>query len=418
MSRNTVLTGMKEMAAGAAPSARVRAPGARRRSSARHTPCETTSPPILTSQPQSSRSIEVRRSLVLNPLAKGLARRLVVYAAATATSWSVYGLLFQSPLATTPSWDGQHFIAIAAHGYPTVIRNYSRIAFFPGLPLLIRFAHLFTGSWDLAAFTVSVVSGAVFVLAASEIVNRRYGARTAERAAVLLSVAPGAFLYGLAYSDVVALAFASLVLLTLSSVNPWRFMLAGFLGTCATLASPLFAIPVCLVILAETFRQTRKVTQSLLTTAIAGMGAVDYLAYAGALTGRWDAWWVAEKAWGQGLNFSNPIMYLHPRASFSLIPATECVTFVLVLVGYAAMVCERVPYTWYLYTAPMIFLGMFDGGNWLNPRILLDAFPLLLAVAVKARGKWFVPICIVSIALMQAGLVLYTWRWANYIAQP
>ena len=369
----------------------------------------------------STSSLTIQRArphLAIHPLAKSLAARFLVYAVITTASWAVYGHLFQSPLATTPSWDGQHFIAIAAHGYPDVIRNYSRLAFFPGLPLLIRFAHLFTSSWDLAAFSVSVTAGAVFVLTASEIVGRRYGPRTALRAATLLSVAPGAFLYGLAYSDVVALAFASLILFTLTTLNPWRFVIAGFLGTCATLTSPFFAIPICLVILAETFRQTRKIGHTLLATTIAGLGALDYLGYAGSLTHRWDAWWVAEKAWGQGINFSTPLLFLHPNASFSLIPATECVTCALVLIGYAAMVRVHAPYTWYLYTAPMIFLGMFDGGNWLNPRILLDAFPLLLAIAVKARGKWFLPVCLVSLALMQAFLVLYTWHWADYIAQP
>lgn len=347
-----------------------------------------------------------------------IASHLAPYAIITALSWAIYGHLFQSPLATSPAWDGQHFIAIAAHGYPDIIRNYSHLAYFPGLPLLIHFAHYFTSSWDLAAFVVSVIAGGVFICCSAEILYRRYGPHTAMRGAILLSLAPGAFLYGLAYSDVVALALTSAMFLALTSISYWRFHFAAAFGFLATLTSPFFVLPLCLVMLVESWRQTRRASTSLLSTFVTGLGAIEYLAYAGGITGRWDAWWIAEKAWGQGIHFSAPINWLHPSNPASYIPATECVTFAIVVLGYLAMSRARVPLVWYLYSAPMIFLGMFDGGNWLNPRILLDAFPLLLAIAVKVRGKWFVPVCLLSAFLMQAFLILYTWHWANLIAQP
>ncbi|MBP2708125.1 hypothetical protein JOL79_30535 [Microbispora sp. RL4-1S] len=65
-------------------------------------------------------------------------------------------------------WDSDNFIAIAQYGYdgsPGMQDAPRLTAFFPGLPLFLRYVHLIVSDWSLAIVLVSLVASAVVAVA-------------------------------------------------------------------------------------------------------------------------------------------------------------------------------------------------------------------------------------------------------------
>lgn len=73
---------------------------------------------------------------------------------------------------------------------------------------------------------------------------------------------------------------------------------------------------------------------------------------------------------------------------------------------------------WWLYSVPVICFGLFSKGSWINPRILLNAFPLTLTVATRVCKGWFAGLLVASLAAMELALVAYLVLWSNVVAQP
>jgi hypothetical protein len=66
----------------------------------------------------------------------------------------------------------------------------------------------------------------------------------------------------------------------------------------------------------------------------------------------------------------------------------------------------------------VVAFSLFGRGAWLNPRYLLNAFPLTLATAIKLRGRAFTLAVVLSLIAMQLALVAYLVLWPDQIAQP
>ncbi|WP_203978060.1 mannosyltransferase family protein [Planotetraspora silvatica] len=69
-------------------------------------------------------------------------------------------------------WDSDNFITIAQHGYdgsPGMADAPKLSAFFPGIPLLLRYLHVFVSDWSLAIVLVSLVASAVVAVALSRL---------------------------------------------------------------------------------------------------------------------------------------------------------------------------------------------------------------------------------------------------------
>ena len=73
---------------------------------------------------------------------------------------------------------------------------------------------------------------------------------------------------------------------------------------------------------------------------------------------------------------------------------------------------------WWLIAVPPLLIGLFSTGLWLNPRLLLNAFPLTMAAGVRVRRRAFMVLWLLSLAAMQLALVAYLVKWGNIVGQP
>ena len=97
------------------------------------------------------------------------------------------------------TWDAQHYLHLAQHGYGDSAMS---LAFYPLWPLLIRlFAPLFGGNATLTALVLANLFSTLALVGLHGVVRRRFDAATAQRALLLMLVFPGALFFCLPYAE-------------------------------------------------------------------------------------------------------------------------------------------------------------------------------------------------------------------------
>ncbi|MGF1342743.1 mannosyltransferase family protein [Streptomyces flavovirens] len=112
-------------------------------------------------------------------------------------------------------WDANHYLHIARDGYfpadagPWMTGWDNREAFFPGYPMLLRAVHTLVPSWTAAGLLISLVAGAVAVLALSRAARSYVPEDTDGRRTVLFFLlSPCAVFLAVGYTEALFLAFA------------------------------------------------------------------------------------------------------------------------------------------------------------------------------------------------------------------
>ena len=144
-------------------------------------------------------------------------------------------------------YDGQWYLRLAEHGYPTTVPHTpSTLGFLPLYPMIIRAvsAVSFT-SLARAALVVSLAGGLVAAILAYRLADAWWGERVARRATLVFCLFPGTIVFSMAYSEGLTIPLALGTLLALRSK---RWLLAGLLAGLATAVVPvaLVLIVVCL----------------------------------------------------------------------------------------------------------------------------------------------------------------------------
>jgi hypothetical protein len=309
-------------------------------------------------------------------------------------------------------WDGQHYLAVAKYGYPhhPDVATYSRIAFFPIYPLVVRvLSHLTHVSYLGVGEFVSIAAGAAFVVVATMLVARRYDPRTAERAGIVLCVFPGSFVLSLPYAEALALL---LVVLALWASERHQSIRAGFFAAVATATSPLMLALV--PVMAYRAWRSRE-PKAYVTLAMTPLGFVGYMIYLDIHTGHLFEWFTEERlGFGHKVDLIAPIQWLQlaPFAGY-----TEVVCLAIVVWAVWCFVRGRVPLEWWLFSLSIIVVNLFDKSLLVNPRILMNAFPLVLAIGVVATRKNFITIA-VGFALVLPLVFLAYMTIGNITTQP
>jgi hypothetical protein len=232
------------------------------------------------------------------------------YATSTGSSTSWLGLW--------QHWDWYRYLTIAEYGYtsgkgPAYDQNIT--AFFPGFPLVLRAVHVVIPNWAAAGLVVSLIAGAVAVVALARLAEFEYESRYPEadpgsgrevaRTAVLLLVcAPTAVFLAAGYTESLFLAFAIPGWL---AARQGHWVSAGVLVAlaCTIRVNGLFVAAGVFVMFVTARPERRDWSRSpalLLPLAAAG----GYLAYLKDVTGNWLAWLQAEqRGWQRRL--TNPI---------------------------------------------------------------------------------------------------------------
>jgi hypothetical protein len=125
------------------------------------------------------------------------------------------------------SWDAEHYLFIAAHGYEA---GAGRCAFYPLFPLTLRYFAMVTGGSQLVA---GMILSNLFSLAGwfifFAIVCRRFGESVAKLAVILLVAFPGSLFFQFIYTESLFFLLLLLLLLGLQENRFWLALTAAFL---------------------------------------------------------------------------------------------------------------------------------------------------------------------------------------------
>ncbi|WP_432094015.1 mannosyltransferase family protein [Streptomyces sp. bgisy100] len=206
-------------------------------------------------------------------------------------------------LAPFQQWDWHHYLQIAREGYfpdgagPWVTGWDNREAFFPGFPLLLRAVHVVVPDWAAAGLLISLVAGAVAVVALARIARLHLPGTDGGRRTVLLFLfSPCAIFLAAGYTEALFLAFALPAWLA-AQRRAWP--LAAVLTALATTVriSGLFLAAAVAVQFALALRGRRD-WSALPWVALPAVPAALHSWYLQAHTGDWMAWKHAqERGW-------------------------------------------------------------------------------------------------------------------------
>ncbi len=288
-------------------------------------------------------------------------------------------------------WDGAWYLEVAAHGYRPITYGssaHASAAFFPGYPAFVHVVAVETHLPLLvAAIAVSAVFGAGAAIALWHVVDSVAGPEAASRGVALFWFSPGAFALSLAYSEAMFVAAAAACLLMLLRERWWLAGAAGFVA-CITRPSGFALVVACVAVAAVAARRDRA-AKPFVAPALAALGSIAALAYLAAATGRRGAWFEAERdGWGDRVAPLAGLVDHTRKLRFASLQAgglNDAVWIVSVAIGAAAVMAlvrwsPPLPLLAYGLAAAALAACSYEVG--LRPRMLLGAFPVLLAPAV------------------------------------
>ncbi|MFF5427885.1 MULTISPECIES: mannosyltransferase family protein [unclassified Streptomyces] len=369
------------------------------------------------------------RDVLLLYLLTRAALALVAYC----TAW----LFPRDPEARTPGrlvavaerWDWNHYLHIARDGYfpddpgARPAEEDNRAAFFPGFPLTLRLAHLAVPDWTLAGLLISLVAGAVAVVALARVARLHLpSAADGRRAVLLLLTSPCAVFLAVGYTEALFLAFALPAWLA-ALRRDWGA--AALLTACATTVrvSGLFLAAA----LAVHFLLTARAGGDLRRCPLLALPALPPLLYFGYLyarTGDPLAWKHAqERGWYRdfhtpweswGTTWEAAFGHAHPT-SYALLWQAELLAMVtgLLLVAYLLR-ARRLPEACYV----ALSLWALGTSYWYMsvPRAGLLWWPLWIALAratVDRPRLWTAVLCLSAPLSVVLAVTFFSGRWAG-----
>jgi Gpi18-like mannosyltransferase len=141
------------------------------------------------------------------------------------------------------AWDGPWYRAIIEFGYPNQVveaggrATASQLAFFPLYPAIAKVADMvlpFRRTTTLVL--VAAFFGGVAVCLLWRTTRMLFDERTADRAALLFSFFPGAFIFSFAYAEGLMI---SLAIVCLAALHRRRWLTAGLAGSSPPRRGPL-----------------------------------------------------------------------------------------------------------------------------------------------------------------------------------
>ncbi|MER5967715.1 mannosyltransferase family protein [Streptomyces sp. NPDC002057] len=332
-------------------------------------------------------------------------------------------------LAVFERWDWSHYLHIARDGYfpddpgasPEPWDN--REAFFPGFPLVLRAVHTVVPDWTVAGLLVSLVSGAVAVLALARIARLHLPrAEGGGRTVLLLLLSPCAVFLAVGYTEALFLAFALPAWLA-AQRRAWP--LAAVLTACATTVriSGLFLAAALAVHFALTARD-RRTWRRLPWLTLPALPPLLYTLYLHAHTGDWMAWKHAqERGWYRDFHTPWDAWSTTWESAFGHVQTTpyavlwqaELLAMALGLLMVALLVrARRWPEACYI----ALSLWALGTSYWYMsvPRATLLWWPLWIMLAgwtLRRPRLLTVHLCLVAPLSVVVAVTFFSGRWAG-----
>ncbi|GAA3788910.1 hypothetical protein GCM10022226_04470 [Sphaerisporangium flaviroseum] len=195
-------------------------------------------------------------------------------------------------------WDAKHLVDIAKFGYdgdPAAAHDPGLPAFFPGMPLALRLAHMIVPDWSLAGLLISFIAGMVAMLALARLGEFEGPEGAGWRAVLALLLCPTAVFLFAGYSESLFLAFA---------IPAWlyarreKWAVAGLLAAGASCVR-ITGLFLALALIVE-FVMRRGRAREAAWLLVPFVPLALYSLYQHGRTGDWLAWQHAQEAgWGR-----------------------------------------------------------------------------------------------------------------------
>ena len=310
---------------------------------------------------------------------RGLSVALIAFAG----QWTPGGW----PLLTTArsvfaSWDGQWYLAVAAHGYHSVPLHGpgQDFSFFPTWPLLIRAASL--GVLPLEPVAVFLANG-LFVLAlvlVYAVLRGMVPSGTARRATVLFAFAPPAYVASLAYSEPLFLVLAAGAFLALT-----RAPATGAALTALAQLTRLVGSAISIAALARAWSRPGRSTLMVVATGPATFAA--WFVLVAFLTSDPFGYLRGSPSWYRTLGPTGLASIWDGLQEPNPIPLIAVIFTGVVLLGTVGLIRGHLDMAAYsaVCVLPAILLGQWPS----MPRLAWIAFPAFVPIARRATGWRF-----------------------------
>lgn len=299
-------------------------------------------------------------------------------------------------------WDSLWYRDIAEHGYGFAIatadgRVHSSYAFFPLLPWLERLLSwatpLTTGGAGLAVAWIASLCAAWGLFAIGSLL---YSARVGTILAVLWGVLPVAIVQSMAYTESL---FTALCVWSLYFVLRSRWVPAGVLACLAGLTRPsALALVLALFVTAlVAIVRTRRFPSwpVVIGLVLAPLGWLGYVLFVASRTGSLLGYFDVQANWGNGFDGGRGlVLFIAGLPWFAALGVIVALLFVFFLVYLA--VRQKQPLALIVFATAIVVLALVGSGYFSSrPRLLMPAFPLLLALAIpmaRLRLRWIASI--------------------------
>jgi hypothetical protein len=317
------------------------------------------------------------------------------------------------------NWDGVWYWRLAGLGYPDhIAHTQTTQGFFPLYPMgMWLVQHVFLCSIIVAGLLISGVGGFIATVLVQRLTAGWWGEEASRRAVIFFCFFPGSIVFSMVYSEGILIPLIAGCLLALERR---RWLLAGVLAAFATAVGPtaLAIIPACAAAALLEIRRRgwtdRQALKALIAPALAPLGIVAFGAFLWAWSGSPFATYYAQHhEWSEK---TNPL---------------ALVTLVLRLVNESDVMHDYLLHVNLNYVAGVLGAGFLFWALWLlfktrprmsapaivwtlgisilvltsenvppNPRMLMTAFPALLVVAYRLKGRAFSWLMGVSVTLL------------------
>jgi hypothetical protein len=318
-------------------------------------------------------------------------------------------------------WDSFWYIYLAQHGYPKTMvipainGHYGPWGFFPVWPWTIRLTHDVTRlDYPMAAALIVSLYGVAFILTLRVFAESLIGAEAADAAAVLVCFFPGTLVLSLAYTEASFLFWCTLAFVMLGK-RRWGLAAAAVFMACVTRETGVaLAAAAAVAGVQELLRHRHELRRprTWMPLLPASAGALAFLlvgSFARFRTGNALAWFDAEKAWNQKLDFGHGTYVAFTRTIPHRGPEYRHYTLQLVMLAFFVLVVAlaaprlrrlSLPMWVYLIVSLISIFAFSHVGP--RPRMLLTFFPLLVlaAATLKRMGDvWFATFVAISAVL-------------------
>lgn len=293
-------------------------------------------------------------------------------------------------------WDAENFITIAQYGYdgaPGMTDAPKLVAFFPGLPLLLRNLNWLVPNYDLLIVLVSVVGSAVVAVFLSRL-SESYKEGTGTWTVLAFFLSPFAVFMWAGYSEAPFLALAIPAWL-LARQGRWEWA-----AVCAAFASSIRITGLFLALgLAVMFLVSEKGLRAdwrkLFWLAVPGLPVLAYMIFLKIRVGDWMAWNAAQaQYWGRyPVSPQEVLVNTWNRSLEEPVLATsyrEEILAALVLVVLIVWQLVRRRWAEFAYLAPQAVALLAMSSFYMSVgRASLLWWPLYIGVGIAAaRNRW------------------------------